>query len=123
MLYRRDREMVRRVRELLGKELAAAPRLESCARALEVSERTLHRRLAEEGSSFRAIREELRRTRALAMVETTRKRIADIAAELGYSEPSAFFRAFHAWTGEAPSARRRRARGAGRRPSRRVRAS
>jgi hypothetical protein len=32
----------------------------------------------------------------------------DIAAELGYSEPSAFFRAFHGWTGEGPSAHRRR---------------
>lgn len=110
MLYRRDREMVRRVRELLANDLATAPAFEAMARALEVSPRTLHRRLAEEGSSFRAIRDELRRQRALAMVETTRKRIADIAAELGYSEPSAFFRAFHAWTGEAPSARRRRTR-------------
>ncbi|HEX6634912.1 MAG TPA: AraC family transcriptional regulator [Usitatibacter sp.] len=110
MLYRRDREMVRRVRELLARDLAAAPALEACARSLEVSPRTLHRRLADEGSSFRMIREELRRARALAMIETTRKRIADVAAELGYSEPSAFFRAFHAWTGAAPSAHRRRAR-------------
>jgi AraC-like DNA-binding protein len=110
MLYRRDREMVRRVRELLAKDLAAAPTLEAAARALEVSPRTLHRRLGEEGSGFRAIREELRRALALSRLETTGKRIADIAAELGYSEPSAFFRAFHSWTGEAPSAHRRRAR-------------
>lgn len=110
MLYRRDREMVRRVRELLAKDLAAAPTLEAAARALEVSPRTLHRRLGEEGSGFRAIREELRRAHALSRLETTGKRIADIAAELGYSEPSAFFRAFHSWTGEAPSAHRRRAR-------------
>jgi AraC-like DNA-binding protein len=110
MLYRRDREMVRRVRELLARDLAAAPTLEAAARALEVSPRTLHRRLAEEGSGFRAIRDELRRALALSRLETSRKRIADIATELGYSEPSAFFRAFHSWTGEAPSAHRRRRR-------------
>ncbi|HUJ00736.1 MAG TPA: AraC family transcriptional regulator [Usitatibacter sp.] len=110
ILYRRDREMVRRVRELLAKDLAAAPTLQAAARALRLSSRTLHRRLAEEGSGFRAIREELRRTRALARLEDARVRIADIAADLGYAEPSAFFRAFHAWTGESPSAYRKRTR-------------
>ncbi len=108
ILYRRDREMVRRVRELLAKDLAAAPTLEAAARTLRLSARTLHRRLAQEGSGFRAIREELRRAQALARLEAPRPRIADIAADLGYSEPSAFFRAFHAWTGESPSAYRKR---------------
>lgn len=108
ILYRRDREMVRRVRELLARDLAAVPSLDAAARALHVSPRTLHRRLSEEGSAYRAIREELRRAQALARLEKSRRRIADIAADLGYSEPSAFFRAFHAWTGESPSAYRKR---------------
>jgi len=110
ILYRRDREMVRRVRELLAHDLAAASSLDAAARALRVSPRTLHRRLAEEGSGLRAIREELRRAQALARLEKTRRRISDIASELGYSEPSAFFRAFHSWTGESPSAYRKRVR-------------
>ena len=109
MLYRRDREMVRTVRELLARDLAAAPGLDSAARALRLSPRTLHRRLREEGSSFRAVKDELRRERALARLEKSRASIAEIAAELGYSEPSAFFRAFQGWTGEAPSAHRKRA--------------
>lgn len=108
ILYRRDREVVRRVRELLARDLGTAPSLEAAAHALRISPRTLHRRLAEEGSAFRAIREELRRTYALARLEKTRRRIADIAADIGYSEPSAFFRAFHSWTGESPSAYRKR---------------
>jgi AraC-like DNA-binding protein len=110
MLYRRDREMVRTVRDLLARDLAAAPGLDEAARALHLSPRTLHRRLSEEGSSFRAVKDELRRERALARLERSRASIADIAAELGYSEPSAFFRAFQAWTGEAPSAHRKRRR-------------
>ena len=108
MVYRRDREMVPRVREILARSLAID--LAAVARELGLSERTLHRRLRGEGSSFRAVKEALRRSLALAQLEQTRKPIADIAAELGYSEPSAFFRAFQAWTGEAPSEHRRRHR-------------
>ena len=107
MVYRRDREMAPRVRDILARSLSAD--LAAVARELGLSERTLHRRLEDEGTSFRAVKEGLRRNLALAQLEQTRKPIADIAADLGYSEPSAFFRAFHGWTGEAPSAHRRRA--------------
>jgi AraC-like DNA-binding protein len=110
MLYRRDREMVRSVREYLAPRLSESPGFDQTARALHVSPRSLHRRLAEEGSSFRAIKDALRRELALSRLERTRRSIAEIAADLGYSEPSAFFRAFTAWTGEAPSARRKRQR-------------
>ena len=108
MLYRRDREMVRTVRELLSRSLATAPSLDDVARELRLSPRTLHRRLHNEGSSFRAIKDALRREIALARLEKTRDSVAQIAAELGYSEPSAFFRAFHGWTGRAPSEHRKR---------------
>jgi AraC-like DNA-binding protein len=110
VLYRRDREVVRTVRELLAKDLGAAPTLEEAARALHLSPRTLHRRLHEEGSSFRAVKDALRRELALQRLEKSRESVASIAAALGYSEPSAFFRAFQGWTGEAPSAYRRRVR-------------
>jgi AraC-like DNA-binding protein len=109
MLYRRDREMARTVRELLARDLARAPSLDEAARVLGLSPRTLHRRLHDEGSSFRAIKDALRRDAALARLEKTRDSVARIAADLGYSEPSAFFRAFHGWTGRAPSEHRKRA--------------
>lgn len=110
MLYRRDREVARAVREELGRSLAAAPSLAHVARRLNLSTRTLHRRLREEGSSFRAVRDALRRERAVDQLRKTRRSVADIATELGYSEPSAFFRAFHGWTGQAPTTYRRRHR-------------
>lgn len=108
MLYRRDRDAARAVRQLLARSLAAAPTLEGAARELGMSTRTLHRRLREEGTSFREIKDALRREIALARLEKTRRSIAEIASELGYSEPSAFFRAFQAWTGEAPTSYRKR---------------
>ena len=110
MVYRRDRETVPRVREVLSRSISAS--LEDAARALGLSPRTLHRRLHDEGSSFRGVKDALRREMALAQLEKTRKSIAEIAADLGYSEPSAFFRAFHSWTGVAPSEHRKRQRAA-----------
>ncbi len=65
----------------------------------------------DEGASFRAIKDALRRDLALARLAKPGGSVARVAAELGYSEPSAFFRAFQGWTGEAPSAWRRRVLG------------
>ena len=108
MLYRRDREVARAVREALGGALASAPDFDAVARALHLSPRSLHRRLAEEGTGFRAIKDALRRDEAVHRLEKTREGVASIASALGYSEPSAFFRAFVAWTGVSPSAFRKR---------------
>lgn len=106
-LYRRDREMVTRVRDLLREALPELPTLETVAARLHLSPRTLARRLEAEASSFRAIREALRRDLALARLGQTDVPVATLAAELGYAEPSAFFRAFVGWTGRSPSAWRR----------------
>jgi AraC-like DNA-binding protein len=108
MLYRRDRETVRRVRDLLVAALPESPSLDDAARELGLTPRTLHRRLHEEGSSFRSVKDALRRDLALTQLEKSTRPVAAIAADLGYAEPSAFFRAFQAWTGEAPTAYRRR---------------
>jgi len=110
MLYRRDRESVRQVRDLLAQHLPASLSIEAVASALHQSPRTLHRRLHEEGSSFRAIKDALRRDLALARLERPEEPIGQIAADLGYAELSAFFRAFRNWTGMAPSAYRKRFR-------------
>lgn len=108
MLYRRDREIARAVREAVAATLAEAPALDAIARRLHLSPRTLHRRLAAEGTSLRAIRDAVRREQALYRLEKTRQSVAAIATDLGYSEPSAFFRAFVAWTGSAPTVYRKR---------------
>jgi AraC-like DNA-binding protein len=106
-LYRRDREMVIRVRDLLRAALPAPLSLDDIAGRLHLSPRTVHRRLEEEGSSFRAIKDALRRDMALAMLTKTRDSIAQVAADLGYADPSAFYRAFVEWTGMAPQHYRR----------------
>lgn len=108
MLYRRDRETVRRVRDLVAAALPDPVSIDDAARELFLSPRTLHRRLHEEGSSFRAIKDAVRRDIALARLEKTRQPIAQIATDLGYAEPSAFFRAFQNWTGIAPTQYRKR---------------
>ena len=102
MLYRRDREMVIRVRDLLREALPDSPGLGDVAARLHLSPRTVHRRLEDEGSSFRIIKEALRRDMALARLAKTSDPIAQVAADLGYADTSAFYRAFVAWTGMAP---------------------
>jgi AraC-like DNA-binding protein len=108
MLYRRDREVAGAVRRALARDLSAAQDLDGIAKSLHLSTRTLHRRLTEEGTSFRRLKEDLRRQQAIHLVESTKESIAAIASRLGYSEPSAFFRAFVGWTGVAPTVLRKR---------------
>ncbi len=109
-LYRRDREMVIRVRDLLRSALPELPGQDEVAARLFVSPRTLHRRLNDEGSSFRAIKDALRRDMALARLSKTSDPIARIAADLGYADTSTFYRACIEWTGLAPNQYRRQRR-------------
>jgi len=102
MLYRRDRASVTRVRDLIREALPASLSQDEVASRLHMSPRTLHRRLEEEGASFRSIKEALRRDIALARLTKTRQPIAQVAADLGYADTSAFYRAFTGWTGLSP---------------------
>lgn len=106
-LYRRDREMVIRVRDLLRAALPDTLALDDIADRLHLSPRTLHRRLDEEGSSFRAIKDALRRDLALARLSKSQDPISRVAADLGYADTSAFYRACIEWTGMAPAHYRR----------------
>ena len=107
-LYRRDREMVIRVRDLLRAALPETLSLDEIASRLYLSPRTIHRRLEEEGSSFRGIKDALRRDMALARLTKSKDAIAKVAADLGYADTSAFYRAFVEWTGMAPVHYRRK---------------
>lgn len=108
MLYRRDREMVLRVRNCLRDALPESRPLAEVARELHLSPRTLHRRLEDEGSSFQAIKDALRRDLAINRLAKTSQPLAQIAADLGFADTSAFYRAFVSWTGMAPAHYRRR---------------
>lgn len=107
-LYRRDRDTVRAIRDVLLRALPALPQLDDVAARLHLSPRSLHRRLAEEGTNFRKIRDDLRCDLALSRLAKTEVPIAALATELGYADPSAFYRACIAWTGTSPSEYRAR---------------
>ena len=81
--------------------------LGSVARALGLGERTLQRRLAREGVSFRALTEEVRRGLATEYLADGRISLSEIALVLGFSEQAAFQRAFLRWTGLTPGQYRR----------------
>ncbi len=72
------------------------------ASTLGLSERTLSRRLTEQGSNFREIVEEQRRRAAFQYLNDPTIRPTQVAYLLGYSEPSAFSHAFRRWTGQSP---------------------
>jgi AraC-like DNA-binding protein len=93
--------------------LLRAPTLDATmaglARQLHMSARTLQRRLKEEGTSLRALLEQVRRARAGPLLESGQS-IAEVAYLLGYAEPSAFHHAFRRWTSETPEVFRARVR-------------
>ena len=77
--------------------------LERFCKICRMHPRSFQRFLAENGTSFREMRDELRRAIASDMLSGSGKSIAEIAAHVGYSSPAAFDRAFRRWTGETPS--------------------
>ena len=68
---------------------------------------TLQRRLAADGTSFQALKDELRRDLAIVRLNTSTVPLATLADELGFADSAAFQRAFKGWTGSAPGAYRR----------------
>lgn len=77
------------------------------AGVLEVTERTLQRRLAAEGTSFVSILDDVRREKAQEWLVSTRLPLADVAAMLDLGDQSTLSRAARRWWGTTPSARRR----------------
>jgi AraC-like DNA-binding protein len=88
-----------RVREILAQGRLSEPML---ARRLDLSVATLRRRLDAEGANFREIVFELHRNQAAALLLTD-KSVADIAADMGFSDDRSFRRACHQWFGQSPA--------------------
>jgi AraC-like DNA-binding protein len=102
------------IRERLLRSPGNFPSLDDVASELHTSTRSLRRRLAEEGTSFRALLDEVRHTLAEELLLSTHMKLSEIAARLGYTESAAFHMAFRRWHGESPSAFRLRRRKAAR---------
>ena len=78
------------------------------ASMLAVSPRTLARKLASEGTSYAKVQRSVMLTRAEDFLRRTSMSQAEIAERLGFSDATAFSRAFRKWTGQTPSTWRRR---------------
>lgn len=95
-------------RWLVGNLVTANIRV--AAAHLGLSERSLQRRLREEGTAFEALLEAARRQEAMRLLADDRLAVAEIAFLLGFSEASAFHRAFKRWTSVTPAAFRKQPR-------------
>jgi len=98
----------RRIKDVLVRALSeGVPKMEEVARRLGMSARSLHRRLAEDGLSFQMLTEETRQDLAIALLKQEQYSLAEVAFLTGFSEQSAFTRAFKRWSGETPAAYRK----------------
>lgn len=106
--YRYDAGLAASVRKRLRQVPPASwSAFDELAAQMRMSPSTLRHRLQAEGQNYAAIRDEIRRDLAIEMLQTTAYGIGEIATRLGFSEPSAFHRAFRKWTARSPAAFRR----------------
>lgn len=92
------------VREITHYLKGEVPSIEEIARSLTISVRNLQRELQTEGTSYQQLLDETRKELALRYLKKPDTSIHDVAFLLGFSEPSAFHRAFKRWTGQTPRA-------------------
>lgn len=98
------RSFGRKIRRLISKQMATERiDADSLARQCHMSRQTLYRKLKREGLSFHDLVEQVRKDKALRYVAADHYALGEIAFLLGFSELSAFSRAFKRWTGTAPA--------------------
>lgn len=106
--YKNGSSVSARIRRRLRQRLPGeVPDFDTLAAELNMTPATLRRRLHEEGASFQGIKDQLRRDLAISYLSDSDRSVGDIALELGFSERSAFHRAFQKWTGASPGEFRR----------------
>ena len=101
------------VADFLGDPESASATLQEAAAAFSMSERSFRRRLADSGTSYRALVNDVRELKARDLLLNSDQSIQSIAFALGFQEPSNFARSFKRWTGQSPKAFRE-SRGIGR---------
>jgi len=104
---RRDRLLIERVRQALHNEPLGLHNADALAASLHMSTRTLHRQLKDEGVTLQALKDEVRRERAIDALQRSHKPIKQVALAAGFANEKSFIRAFRGWTGQTPAAYRR----------------
>jgi AraC-like DNA-binding protein len=100
----REMDLVETMRSVLATEIRAGnPTLEQCARRMGMGARTVHRRLAETGTSHKKLLDEVRHTLAMRYLDDRTLSIGEVGFLLGFNDASAFYRAFRRWTGRTPA--------------------
>lgn len=97
------RRLAMRVRDILTNAEQHYLSIETVAEHLCMSDRTLKRQLAAEGTSFSTIVDEVRYRHATSLLSRTDYSLEHIADQLGYSDVANFSRAFKRWSGRSPS--------------------
>jgi AraC-like DNA-binding protein len=100
--YRRDRLLVPQVRQAIAAHPDRTHSAEALAALLNVSARTLHRQLKEEGASLQQLKDEVRLERARDLLWRTGKPVKQVAAAVGFRNEKSFARAFKARVGVTP---------------------
>jgi AraC-like DNA-binding protein len=104
---RSERSLVAAVRGAVADSLPdGQPSRSQIARRLGMSERTLHRRLADDGESFQTLATQARREAAESLLGSQHHNLVDVAFLTGFSDQTAFTRAFKRWTGMTPASYR-----------------
>lgn len=99
---KRQQPLVQRVMDYLELQQGVIPGMAETAHALDIPERTLRYQLQQLDTSYKEIREQLIKNKALKLIEYNEYSIEAIAELLGYSEPAAFNHAFKRWFGHSP---------------------
>jgi AraC-like DNA-binding protein len=104
----RETELVRMIRKACLNSTDKPPTAEEAAAKMGISLRTMHRRLAEAGSSYRAIIDDFRCSLAIEFLENSRMKIDYIAERIGFADATSFRKSFRKWTGRSPGSFRSR---------------
>ena len=107
--YRRDRLLVQQMRQALANHAVRTHNAEALVAALNLSPRSLHRQLRDEGASLQQLKDEVRSGKARELLPRTSKPIKQVAAAAGFRNEKSFIRAFRVGTGASPAEFRRNA--------------
>ncbi|MFC8043255.1 AraC family transcriptional regulator [Nocardia sp. NPDC057353] len=98
--------LARELRARLAGPGGGAPSFEDLAARANISPRTLRRRLAAAGTSYRVLLDQARHATADRLLAETADSVEEIAVRLGYAEAASFIHAYKRWTGTTPARRR-----------------